>query len=61
MCGIYSLGLVLFFVISIIISLLFTESRPYHTDALTRLDTNSEMYLTIYRIILTVVSHYTST
>lgn len=60
-CALYSFGIILFTIISFIVSLLFTESRPYHTDALTRLDTNFEVYLTIYRIILTVVSHYTST
>lgn len=58
--AIFSLGLLLFFIISIAISLLFNEARPYHTDALTRLDTNLEVYLTVYRIILTVVSHYTT-
>lgn len=42
------------------ISLLYNESRPGNTDALSRLDTNQELYLTFYRLILVVVSHYTA-
>jgi hypothetical protein len=38
-CAIFSLGLVLFLSISVMISLLNNESRPSNTDALTRLDT----------------------
>lgn len=59
-CTIFSIGLVLFLSITILISLLHNESRPSSTDVLTRLDTNQEVYLTVYRIILVVVSHYTA-
>jgi hypothetical protein len=59
-CAIFSVGLVLFLSITVLISLLNNESRPSNTDSLTRLDTNQEVYLTVYRIILVVVSHYTA-
>ena len=59
-CALFSVGLVLFLSVSVLISLLHNESRPSSTDALTRLDTNQEVYLTVYRIILVVVSHYTA-
>jgi hypothetical protein len=60
-CALYSFGLLLFISVTFLISLLYTEARPYHIDALSRLDINQEIYITIYRIILVAVSHYTST
>lgn len=60
-CALYSVGLLLFLVGACLVSLLFNESRPYHLDALTRLDINQEIYITLYRVILTAVSHYTTT
>lgn len=58
-CVIFAIGLVLSVTLAVIIALLFNESRPSHTDSLTRLDTNQELYLALYRIILVVVSHFT--
>jgi len=60
-CALYSVGLFLFLIIACLVSLLFNDARPYHLDALTRLDINQEIYITVYRVILTVVSHYTTT
>ena len=59
-CAIFSVGLFLFFTLSILISLLSHESRSSHTNALTRLETNQEVYLTVYRVVLVVASHYTA-
>jgi len=39
-CAIFSVGLLLFLSVTVLISMLNNESRPSNTDALTRLDTN---------------------
>ena len=39
-CVLFTFGLVIFVTFLSLISLLYNESRPYHTDALTRLDNN---------------------
>jgi hypothetical protein len=39
-CALFGLALILQVTVAVIISLLFNENRPSHTDALTRLDTN---------------------
>jgi hypothetical protein len=59
-CALFSVGLLLYCLIIFIISFLFTESRPYYTDSLRLQDNNEEVYLALYRIVLTVVSHYTT-
>jgi hypothetical protein len=59
-CALFSVALVLFIFVTSVIALFYNESRPSHTDMLTRLDTNQEVYLVVYRIILVVVSHYTA-
>ena len=59
-CALFSIGLILNITLAVIIALLFNESRPSHTDSLTRLDTNQELYLAILRIVLVVVSHFTA-
>jgi hypothetical protein len=60
LCVLFSIGIVFFLFNVSLISLLGNESRPFHTDALSRLDINNEIYLTFYRIIITAVSHYTT-
>lgn len=59
-CALFSVALFLYIGVTFVIALFYNESRPSHTDTLTRLDTNQEVYLVVYRIILVVVSHYTA-
>jgi len=53
-------ALVLYIGVAFVVALFYNESRPSHTDMLTRLDTNQEVYLVVYRVLLVVVSHYTA-
>ena len=57
-CCVFSACFVLYFNLFLMISFFYNESRPYHTDAFTRLDTNLETYLTIYRIVVTIIGHF---
>lgn len=41
-----------------LISFFYNESRPYHTDAFARLDTNFESHVTIYKIFITIIGHF---
>lgn len=59
-CVLFSISLILQIGITVVVALLYNESRSSHTDALTRLDANQEVYLVVYRVLLVVVSHYTS-
>ena len=59
-CALFAFGFILQNVITVTISLLFNESRPNHTDAFSRLDTNLEVYLTLYRVKLMAFSHHTA-
>lgn len=44
--------------IFLLISFFYNESRPYHTDAFARLDTNLETYITLYRVLIVIVGHF---
>ena len=57
-CILFSISLVGYFVVFILVSFFYNESRPYHTDALARLDTNFETYITLYKILITIVGHF---
>ncbi len=57
-CVLFSLGLALFLCTIFAIAFFYNESRPFHTDSLSRLDINFEIYLVVYRILLTAVSHF---
>lgn len=53
-----SICLLLYFIIFLLISFFYNESRPYHTDAFARLDTNFETYMTLYRIVVVIIGHF---
>jgi len=57
-CILFSFCLLLYIAISLMISFFYNESRPYHTDAFARLDTNFETYITVYRIAVTIIGHF---
>ena len=57
-CILFSLSLMAYFVIFFLISFFYNESRPYHTDAFARLDTSFETYVTLYKIIITIIGHF---
>lgn len=57
-CALFTICLLLYILISLLISWFYNESRPYHTDAFARLDTNFETYMTVYRIFITVLGHF---
>lgn len=57
-CILFSLSLLGYLTIFLLISFFFNESRPYHTDAFARLDCNFETYLTLYKLLITVVGHF---
>ena len=47
-----------FFGVFNLISFFYNESRPYHTDAFARLDTNFESLLTTYKLVITIIGHF---
>ena len=51
-------SLVLLIAITLLIAILYNESRPTSLDAFSRLDTNLELYLLLYRIALAIISVY---
>src|SRR5690606_24838914 len=57
-CILFSLSLLGYFTIFLLISFFYNESRPYHTDAFARLDCNFETYMTLYKILITVLGHF---
>jgi hypothetical protein len=57
-CILFSISLILYIVIFLLISFFYNESRPYHTDAFSRLDANFETYMTLYRIAVTIIGHF---
>ncbi len=57
-CILFSVALFGFFLVFMLISFFYNESRPYHTDAFTRLDTNFETHITLYKIMITIVTHF---
>ena len=57
-CILFSFSLIGYCVVFMLISYFYNESRPYHTDALARLDTNFETYMTLYKILIAIVGHF---
>lgn len=57
-CILFSISLIGYFIVFMLISFFYNESRPYHTDALARLDTNFETYMTLYKILIAIVGHF---
>ena len=47
-----------YLMIFLLVSFFFNESRPYHTDAFSRLDCNFETYLTFYKLVITIIGHF---
>ena len=54
----FTISLLLYIVIAILVSFFYNESRPYYTDALARLDCNFELYLTLYRVFVSIIGHF---
>jgi hypothetical protein len=54
-CILFTISLFCYFGIFLMIAFFYNESRPYHTDAFARLDTNFETYLTLYKIFITII------
>lgn len=44
--------------IVLLISFFYNESRPYHTDAFARLDTNFETYISLYKVLICIVGYF---
>ena len=57
-CILFSIALFGYFLVFLLISFFYNESRPYHTDAFSRLDTNFETHITLYKILITIVGHF---
>jgi hypothetical protein len=57
-CVLFALSLVGYFMVFLLISFFYNESRPYHTDAFSRLDTNFETQLTLYKILITIIGSF---
>lgn len=57
-CILFSVCLMCYIVLFLLIASFYNESRPYHTDAFARLDTNFETYITLYRILVTIIGHF---
>jgi hypothetical protein len=57
-CALFSVALAGYILVFSLISFFFNESRPYHTDALARLDTNFESLLTLYKLFVTIIGHF---
>lgn len=57
-CILFSICLMIYVMVFLLISFFYNESRPYHTDAFARLDTNFETYLALYRIFICIVGHF---
>ncbi len=53
-------SLLLFAVVAVLAALLYNESRSTSVDSLSRLDTNMELYLLLYRVVLAAVSVYST-
>ena len=57
-CILFALSLVGYFMVFLLISFFYNESRPYHTDAFARLDANFETYVTLYKFLIAIVGHF---
>mmetsp|Transcript_2160 Transcript_2160/g.2077 ORF Transcript_2160/g.2077 Transcript_2160/m.2077 type:complete len:135 (+) Transcript_2160:342-746(+) len=57
-CGLFTICLIIYIFIFLLISFFYNESRPYHTDAFSRLDTNFETYLMLYRVAVLIIRHF---
>jgi len=61
LCFFCIFNFILLVLISILVALLYNESRSTSVDSLTRLDTNLELYLLLYRIGVAIISVYGTT
>lgn len=57
-CILFAFTLFGYFVVFNLISFFYNESRPYHTDAFARLDTNFETHVMLYKLLITIISHF---
>ena len=57
-CILFSISLFGYFLIFLLISFFYNESRPYHTDAFSRLDTNFETHIILYKVLITIIGHF---
>ena len=57
-CILFSVTLFGYITVFMLISFFYNESRPYHTDAFSRLDTNFESHVTMYKLLITIVGHF---
>jgi hypothetical protein len=57
-CALFGVALFGYCIAFGLISFFYNESRPYHTDALARLDTNFETLLTTYKLFVTIIGHF---
>ena len=57
-CILFSVTLFGYITVFMLISFFYNESRPYHTDAFSRLDTNFEQHMTLYKLLITIVGHF---
>jgi hypothetical protein len=57
-CILFSVCLLIYFGIFFLIAFFYNESRPYHTDAFARLDTNFETFTSLYRVIVIILGHF---
>jgi hypothetical protein len=57
-CILFSISLFGFFLVFLLISFFYNESRPYHTDAFARLDTYFETHLVLYKLLITIIGHF---
>ena len=56
--GLFSAALLGYIVVFLMVSCFFNESRPYHTDSFARIDTNMEIHMALYKVLITVVGHF---
>eukprot|EP00826_Nyctotherus_ovalis_P026727 TRINITY_DN20852_c0_g1_i1.p1 TRINITY_DN20852_c0_g1~~TRINITY_DN20852_c0_g1_i1.p1 ORF type:complete len:303 (-),score=41.42 TRINITY_DN20852_c0_g1_i1:34-942(-) len=59
-CIFFLLGLVLFTLVCLLISILYNESRSISTDALARLDGSLEPYFFLYRVLVGIMAVFIS-
>jgi hypothetical protein len=57
-CILFSLALFGYFLVFNLIAFFYNESRPYHTDAFARLDTNFETHVMLYKVLITIIGHF---
>lgn len=52
------IGITLFVLINLMIATLYNETQPVKEDALSRLDSNFELIMLVYRITMSILSQY---